>query len=266
MTVVLWERRGREVVERLGAPVQSHPKASRGPQTTTAAPILMAPNKKGSLCSSSVWATQPASGKSAPVPPECSPQSSPRFLSLTGAVCSARQNNSRQGPNSRPKPPWTNCFHLRPIFFEDATSNSAGMKMSANNEVRSNKKREAQKTGADHSFDHLPGTLGPLFCLNAWTALTHLMSYVLFSHRTATRTCETLPFFFHRKATAAQPASVSRHIPFPGDSGGGERLKCTTLLVNFFMPGLKAAQRFLSKPKWVQNNGMEVFPSRGQWC
>lgn len=64
-------------------------------------------------------------------------------------------------------------------------------------------------------------------------------------------TCETVLPFFLRKSTPAQPAPISRRIPFPGDSGGGEEHnKCTTLLISLFMPSLKRAQRFLSRPKW----------------
>lgn len=55
---------------------------------------------------------------------------------LPGAVCSARQNNGKQGPDPRPKPPWTNCFHLRPTFLDDALTNGVGIKPSANNEVK----------------------------------------------------------------------------------------------------------------------------------
>lgn len=107
----------------------------RGPQTTTAVPILTAQNKKGSLCTSGVWATQPAAVHQSP---ERTPQSftSPHFLSLPGAVCSARQNNVKQGPDLRPKTPWTNCFHLRPTFLDDTLTNRVGIKPSANNEVK----------------------------------------------------------------------------------------------------------------------------------
>lgn len=38
------------------------------------------------------------------------------------------------------KPPWTNCFHLRPTFFDDALTNMVGIKPSANNEVKWYKK------------------------------------------------------------------------------------------------------------------------------
>lgn len=59
-------------------------------------------------------------GESAPVPRALpSILASPLFLFLAGAVCSARQNNVKQGPDPRPKPPWTNCFHLRPTFLDD---------------------------------------------------------------------------------------------------------------------------------------------------
>lgn len=75
------------------------------------------------------------------------------------------------------------------------------------------------------------------------------------------RTCEL--FFFLRKATLAQPAPMSRHIPFPGDSGGGERAKCITLLVSFFMPSLKRAQCFLSGLKWVKTTVLRSFPAEG---
>lgn len=49
----------------------------------------------------------------------------PRFLSLPGNVCSARRNNVKQGPGSRI---WTNCFHLRPTFSEDALWSRVGIK------------------------------------------------------------------------------------------------------------------------------------------
>lgn len=76
-------------------------------------------------------------------------------------------------------------------------------------------------------------------------------------------TCESLPFFFLRKATPAQPAPVPRHIPFPGDSGGGERAKCITLPVSFSEPSLKRAQCFLSSPKWVKTTVLRSFPAEG---
>lgn len=63
-----------------GDPVQSHPRAGRGPQTTTAAPILTAQNKKGSLCTPGVWATQPAAGGECSGPP--SAPLNPRLPSL----------------------------------------------------------------------------------------------------------------------------------------------------------------------------------------
>lgn len=136
--------------------------------------------------------------------------------------------------------------------------------MKSDHTKKKKKRKRSPENGADWSFDHLPGTLGPLFCLNAWTALTHSMSYVLFSHSAATRTCETLPFFFLRKAAAAQPAPVSRHIPFPGDSGGGERLKCTTLPVSVFMPGPESSRRVscLSQSGW-KTTAWRCFPGEG---
>lgn len=132
----------------MGDPVQSHPRVGRGLHTTTAAPILTAQNKKGSLGTSGVWATQPAAGKSAPVPRALpSILASPLFLFLPGAVCSARQNNVKQGPDQRPKPPWTNRFHLRPTFLDAALTNRVGIKPSANNEVKLYKKKKPRKQG-----------------------------------------------------------------------------------------------------------------------
>lgn len=123
-------------------------------------------------------------------------------------------------------------------------------------------KREAQKTGTGWSFDHLLGTLGPLFCLNTLEcvrACRDVACIMVTQHSSS----ETLPFCFLRKATPAQPAPVSRHIPFPGDSGGGERAKCITLLVSFFMPSLKRAQCFLSSLRWVKTTVLRSFLAEG---
>lgn len=125
--------------------------------------------KTGSLCTSGVWATQPAS-ESLPVPPSRLPAdpsilASPLFLFLPTAVCSARQNNVRRGPDRRPKPPWTNCFHLRPTFLDDALTNRVGRQLCP--KMKRNYTKQVQRKGTDWSFDLLLGTLRPLFCLNA---------------------------------------------------------------------------------------------------
>lgn len=267
VTVVLWERS--EGVERWGDPctVPSEGGQRPPPQTTTAAPILTTLNKKGSLCTSGVWATQPAAGKRAPVPWALpSILASPLFLFLPAAVCSAMQNNVRQGPDPRPKPPWTNRFHLRPTFLDDALTNRVGIKPSPNNEVKRYRKRSPENRGRLALWSSagnagaivLPECLDctdTLECVRACGAVICIMVT-----RHSQRTCDALPFFFLRKATPAKPAPVSRHIPFPGDSGGGERVKCITLLLSFFMPSLKTAQCFQSGS---QTTVLRSFPAEG---
>lgn len=267
VTVVLWERS--EGVERWGDPCTVPPEGGQRPppQTTTAAPILTTLNKKGSLCTSGVWATQPAAGKRAPVPWALpSILASPLFLFLPAAVCSAMQNNVRQGPDPRPKPPWTNRFHLRPTFLDDALTNRVGIKPSPNNEVKRYRKRSPENRGRLALWSSagnagaivLPECLDctdTLECVRACGAVICIMVT-----RHSQRTCDALPFFFLRKATPAKPAPVSRHIPFPGDSGGGERVKCITLLLSFFMPSLKTAQCFQSGS---QTTVLRSFPAEG---
>lgn len=170
----------------------------------------------------------------------------------------------KQGPDPRPKPPRTNCFHLRPTFLDNALTNRVVDKKRQLTMKSNGRKREAQKTGTGWSFDHLLGTLGPLFCLNTLECVRACRDVAcIMVTQYSSRTCETRPFFFLRKATPAQPAPVSRHIPFPGDSGGGERAKCITLLVSFFMPSLKRAQCFLSSLKWVKTTVLRSFPAEG---
>ncbi|CAB1460323.1 unnamed protein product [Pleuronectes platessa] len=180
----------------MGDPVQSHPRLGRGPQTTTAAPILAAQNKKKKRAPSVPLASGP------PSLPRGRAHQSPRALpsslpSLPGAVCSARQINVKQGPNH----PGLTAFTCDP-----------------------HSDKQAQRS----------------YC-----------------------TCETLPFFRLIKASAAHPAPVSRRIPFPGDSGGGEHIKCITPLVSLFMPSLKRAQCFLSRPKWVKTTVLRSVPVEG---
>lgn len=54
----------------------------------------------------------------------CSPQFTPLFLSLPGAVCSAKQNNVKPGPNYT----GLNAFTCDPHSLDDALTNRAGIK------------------------------------------------------------------------------------------------------------------------------------------
>lgn len=95
--------RGRGRVERFwvrggarGGGVQSQPTAGRGLQTTTAALILTAPNKKGS-------------------PPVLVAPGPPRVIGGGVGISSCPM-----GPDLRPKPPGLTALHLRPTFSDDA--------------------------------------------------------------------------------------------------------------------------------------------------
>lgn len=132
--------------------------------------------------------------------------------------------------------------------------------------MKSNNTKKSPKTVTDWSFDQLLGTPGPLFSLNASTALTHLSVWAckdvicIMLTQCSYCTCETLPFFLLRKAALAQAAPKSRHIPFPGIVEKQSRDKWITLFVSFFTPSLKRAQCFLSSPKWAKTTVLRSFP------
>lgn len=95
LTAVLWE--SGEGFERRGGPVQSQSGEAPRPQQLPPFWQHKTKQKKGSLC------TSPASRPPSPprrralrAPDRSPPSSAPLFLST--AVCSARQNNMRQGP------------------------------------------------------------------------------------------------------------------------------------------------------------------------
>lgn len=130
-----------------------------------------------------------------------SPQFTPLFLSLPSAVCSAKQNNVKQSPNY----PGLTAFTCDPHSLDEALTNRVGIKPSAYNEVKWYKK--SPKTVTDWSFDHLLGTLGPLFSLNACTALTHLSVWackdVICFTQYSYCTCETQLFLLLKNAAKA---------------------------------------------------------------
>lgn len=119
-------------------------------------------------------------------------------------------------------------------------------------------KKEPRKW-TDWSFDHLLGTLGAIVqpdtlgCMQACKGVVCIM-VTQYSYCT----CETPAFLFFlfsflEKATPAQPAPVSRRIPFSGDSGGGKRVKCITLAHELLHAKPEnSTVFFLSSPKWVK--------------
>ena len=208
----VWVSDGRFVVEErgsweMGDPCSVPPEGGqRPPLRTTAAPILTVLNKKGSLCTSGVWATQPAAGKRAPVPWALpSILASPLFLFLPAAVCSAMQNNVRQGPDLRPKPPWTNRFHLRPTYLDEALTNRVGIKLSPNNEVKRYRKRSPENRGRLELWSSA-GNAGAIVlteCLDCTDTLECVRAcgsvICIMVTRHSQRTCDALPFFFLEK-------------------------------------------------------------------
>lgn len=123
------------------------------------------------------WAPSlpPASGppslpqrKTAPV--HCTLSSIHPSIPLHGAVCSAKQNNVKQSPNY----PGLTAFTCDPHSLDEALTNRVGIKPICLQWSQMIQKKKNPKTVTDWSFDHLLGTLGPLFSLNAYTALTHL--------------------------------------------------------------------------------------------
>lgn len=149
----------------------------RGPQTTTAAPILTAREKEKRAPS-----VPPASGppslpqrvyQSSPPALWQTPQSSPPLSSSSCLLLFVQPGRiTWDGGRTRgPKPPRTNCFHLRPTFLDDALTNRVGRQLCP--KMKLNYTKQVQRKGTDWSFDLLLGTLRPLFCLNAWAAPTY---------------------------------------------------------------------------------------------
>lgn len=135
--------------------------------------------------------------------PEWSPQSSPPLSSSSCPLLFVQPGRITWG-RGQTRGPNHPGFHLRPTFLDDALTNRVGIKPCP--KMKLNDTKKAQKTGTDCSFDHLLGTPGPLFCLNAWTALTHWsvcghagMSHVLWEHSAATAHATLCLFSFLEK-------------------------------------------------------------------
>lgn len=106
---------------------------AEAPQTTTAAPILAAQNKMGSLSLYPQCLGHPACHRGRLHQSTVrSPRFTPRFLSLPGAVCSAKQNNMKQRPNY----PGLTAFTCDPHSSDEALTNRVRIKPSAYNEVK----------------------------------------------------------------------------------------------------------------------------------
>lgn len=164
--------------------------------------------------------TSPPSGPPSILTSPLSSSSCPLLFVQPGGITWGREGQT-WGPNHP-------GFHLRPIFLDDRLGIKPGPK------TKLKLYKNGQKTGTDWSFDHLLGTQRPLFWLNGWTALTHLsecgharISYVLWEHSAATA-----------HVTPCYTGSTDT-FPFPG-----EHLKCTTLLLSFFILGLKLGRSY----------------------
>lgn len=96
---------------------ESHPRVGRGPRQQQL-PHSGGTKTKQAPSTPSVKATQPAIGEMCTSPPESSSQCTPLSFSLPGAVCSAKQNNVKQGLNH----PGLTAFTCDPNSLDDAVT------------------------------------------------------------------------------------------------------------------------------------------------